>query len=259
MRCVLITALGWPVEPEVKRNLAMVSGEQRRLAAAERVARHHELDRVRHGGGERAGERPAVIGEHEARSQQVEDHAQLAEVGRQQRIGRRDRRVWDADMHRRQRQQRVLDVVAGQNDDRPFRRQPALQERRADAAHLVQHLRVTEGAPAAIGVTLRQERAIRRRFRPMLERLAQRAVIGRQHLRGADVNDAAGFAFKHGIRRAEPHRAQRRRCALLRLSDRLGHRQVCVAFGARFSRNALSRCLASGSAWAIADISASTT
>ena len=64
MRWVLITALGFPVEPEVNRNLAIVSGatvamrggdagcvfgaeqigEQRGLAIAERIARDDELD-----------------------------------------------------------------------------------------------------------------------------------------------------------------------------------------------------------------------
>ena len=34
MRCVLITALGCPVEPEVKRNLTMVSGPTRACAAS---------------------------------------------------------------------------------------------------------------------------------------------------------------------------------------------------------------------------------
>jgi hypothetical protein len=34
MRCVLITAFGAPVEPEVKRNLAIVSGPTRACAAS---------------------------------------------------------------------------------------------------------------------------------------------------------------------------------------------------------------------------------
>ena len=79
MRWVLITALGVPVEPEVNRNLAMVSGvtrgcaaatprcvlgadqigEQRRLAVGRRIARHHQFDVVRHRGGDGARRRPA--------------------------------------------------------------------------------------------------------------------------------------------------------------------------------------------------------
>ncbi len=153
MRWVLMTALGFPVEPEVNRNFAMVSGvtcaahggdagvvfgadqigEQRGLPVAQRIARHHQFDVVRHGGVDRARERPAVIGEHHAGREQVDDRAQFAEVARQQRIGRRDRRIGNADAHRRERQQRVLDVVAGDDGDRPLGRQPAPQQCGADA------------------------------------------------------------------------------------------------------------------------------
>ena len=74
MRWVLITAFGVPVEPEVNRNLAMVSGVTLACAAAtlaassapirsannvvlpvaERIARHHQFDVVRHASGNRA-------------------------------------------------------------------------------------------------------------------------------------------------------------------------------------------------------------
>ena len=144
MRWVLMTPLGFPVEPEVNRNFAMVSGvtlalrggdagvvfgadqigEQRRLAVRRRIAGHHQFDVVRHRRRDGARERPAVIGEHHAGRQQVDDGAQFAEVARQQRIGRRDRRIGNADAHRRQRQQRVLDVVAGNDGDRPLGESP---------------------------------------------------------------------------------------------------------------------------------------
>ena len=136
MRWVVITPLGALVEPEVKRNLAIVSAptcgmrgvqrragrvceqarERARRAAFERafgqhhrhVRRHRGLDRLRVGG--RAGE-------HQARRGRGEDVAQLAVVLRDQRVGRRDRHVGHAGPQRAQRQREVLEVVVGQ--DRP--------------------------------------------------------------------------------------------------------------------------------------------
>jgi len=230
-------------------------GKQGGLAVAERIAGDHKFDVVRHGRVKRARKRRAVIGEYQARRQQFDDHAQFAEVARQQRIGRRDRRIGHADIHRRQRQQRVLDTVAGNDDDGPFRGQSTPQQRRADPPHILQHLRITELAPAAVGVALRQEHAIWRRFRPMLQWFGERAMIGRQHLGGAHMDDAIGLAFEHDIGHAQPHRPQRRRP--LELFHRVCH-YGRVTFGARFSRKSLSRSLACGSAWAMADISAST-
>ena len=59
MRWVLITALGWPVEPEVNRNLAMVSGVTLACAAATSASssapsRSANMVVLRPGGGLRA-------------------------------------------------------------------------------------------------------------------------------------------------------------------------------------------------------------
>ncbi len=220
-------------------------GEHRRLPIAQRIARYHQFDIRRDGSVDRAREGPAVIGEHHPGREQFDDRAQFAEIGRQQRIGRRDRRIGNADTHRRQRQQRVLDIVAGDDGDRPLRRQPAPQQRRADAPRRRQHLRIAERAPAAFRVALRQKHAVGRGLGPMFERLAQRGVIGRQHLRGADMDDAARLALQHGIECAQPHRPQRRRRAQIRCR-RGAHAGPRVTLGARFSRKSLSRALASG-------------
>ena len=142
MRCVLMTALGFPVEPEVNRNLAIVSGdtarcaaatpvassrakqigEHRCLAIAERIAGHDQLDLVRHRFVDGPRKRSAVSGKNEAGREQVDDGAQLAEVVRHQRIGRRDRRVGNADIHRSESEQCVLDVIAGQHSRAAARR-----------------------------------------------------------------------------------------------------------------------------------------
>ena len=155
MRCVLITPFGSLVEPDVNRNLAIVSGPTLRVrrrrprrSARSRAAssngdrrrarrarpwprttgvsaRHHRLDRL-------AVRRPAR--EHQARRQHAEDVAQLAVVLRDQRIRRRDRRERHAGEHRAEREQEVLDVVVGQDRDRPLGRELAIEQRLRDRA-----------------------------------------------------------------------------------------------------------------------------
>ena len=86
--------------------------------------------------------------------------------------------------------------------------------RRSSAAPMrftcVEHLRIGERAPASLRVALRQEHAFGRGLGPMLQRLAQIVIVGRQHLLGAEMNDSAGTLFEHGIEDAQPHRAQAR-------------------------------------------------
>ena len=83
-----------------------------------------------------------VGGEDEPGGEQIDDVAQLAEIGRDQRIGRRDRRIGDADVIRRQAQQRVFEIVAREDNDRTFGRETARQQRGADAADFLQRLRI---------------------------------------------------------------------------------------------------------------------
>ena len=101
-------------------------GEQRGRPAAGRIGGDHDLDVGRHGGVDGARERLAVGGEHQARRQDLDDRLELAEVARHQRVGHRDRRIGHADHHRGEPEQRVLDVVAGQDRDRPLGRELAV-------------------------------------------------------------------------------------------------------------------------------------
>ena len=50
-----------------------------------------------------------------------------AEVGRDERIGRRDRREWHAHVLRRERQEQVFDAVARENRQRTVGRQLAIE------------------------------------------------------------------------------------------------------------------------------------
>jgi hypothetical protein len=62
--------------------------------------------------------------------------AQLGEIRRNQRIRRRNRRIGNARVHRAQAEQRMLEIIAGQNGNRPLRRKPAIHERLSDSARL---------------------------------------------------------------------------------------------------------------------------
>ena len=164
----------------------------------------------------------------------------------------------------------MLDVVAGQDRDRPLGRELALQQRGADAADLLQGLGIGELAPAAGGVALRQVDPPGGGRGPVFKPLGQLRRVGRERMGRFEVDGAVRPAFHHHVARAEAHRPHRRGFGTT-LFDRCRHgcvarRQVllrtvflCTTFGARFSRNALSRDLASPSAWAIAEISASVT
>ena len=59
-------------------------------------------------------------------------------------------------MDRRQAEERVLDVVAGEDHDRPLGREIAREQRGADAPDPFEGLAVGDRAPAAGGVALRQ-------------------------------------------------------------------------------------------------------
>ena len=60
-------------------------------------------------------------------------------------------------MHGGKAEQRMLDVIAGQDRDRPLGRQIALQQRRGDGAHRRERLRIGQRAPSAGRVALREE------------------------------------------------------------------------------------------------------
>ncbi len=97
-------------------------GEQRRLAVRRRISRDGDLDILSHRRGDRAGKRRAVGGEDKTRRENVDDGFEFLEILREQRVRHRDRRIRNADMHGGKANERMLDVVAGQNRDRPLGR-----------------------------------------------------------------------------------------------------------------------------------------
>ena len=170
IRWVLITPFGSLVEPEVNRNFAIVSGPTCACAASTaavgavassssngRLARPSSAPRASttsQSAGTAAAiaraVRRAVRREHQPRRQHAEDVAQLAVVLRQQRIGRRDRRVRHAGEHRAEAEQQVLEVVVGQDRERPLGREPAVEQRLRDRARALQRLGIADVAPVAV-------------------------------------------------------------------------------------------------------------
>ncbi len=182
--------------------------EKRGFSVAERIACDDQLDLIGHYRVKGARKWPTVIREHQPWRQQIDDCAQLSEVARHQRVGRRDRRVRYAYIHRREPKQRVFDVIAGQHDNRLFGGEAAAQQRGADPPDLGEHFCVGKLAPSLLSVALREEYPFRRDAGPMLKSFAEFAVVTSERLRGADVDDTSGPLLDDGIGLAKPHRPQ---------------------------------------------------
>ena len=169
IRCVLITPFGRPVDPDVNSTFAIVSEPTRsRASSTSAVAdvatsdsngcrgnvrrgrrRRHQLHVARQHLAKGALEAGAVGREHQARLHAVEHLPQRGELLRLQRIGRRDRRVRDPDVHRGKREQPVVDAVAGQNQDRSVDGELPRDQRLRDAADLRERLGVGDAPPVA--------------------------------------------------------------------------------------------------------------
>ena len=160
-------------------------------------------------------------------------------------------------MHRGEPEQRVLDVVAGQDRDRPLGRKLALRAAPARCARTcAQRLRVAERAPGAVGVALGEEDAVGRGLRPMFQPLRQLVRIGLERVRRAQMDRAVGLAVEHDVApgRAAPAAAAPSASFVLRASVQ-PWRHPRSTFLPRFSRKSFSRALASSLPCAIAAIS----
>ena len=219
MRWVVVTPLGMPVEPDVNSTFATVPGptlacaelhrsagfygqqigEGRHLALSRWIAADDHLHVGRHHGLDGPLEGLAVGSEHKTRRQKVEDVAQLAVVLGDEGVGGRDRHVGDADVHGGKADEGVLDVVAGQDGDRPLRREPAGEQRLADAPRLVQRRGVGEIAPAARRIALGEQHPVGRLCGPVFQPLGQPGWIGPQRVGRAEQERAVGALLHHHV------------------------------------------------------------
>ena len=192
MRCVLITALGILVEPEVNRNLVIVSGaggghggihrgrgfggQQRREgrggAAGHGAFGRHQFHVGCHRGQHGAAVAVRVGREHQARREGLHHMVQLVEVLAHQRVGGRRGAIGNAGVHAAQPQQGVFKVVLAQDQHRALGRQAPVQQPLADAARGVERLRERDMAPVARGAVgvpraAREQRLPGARLRPV--------------------------------------------------------------------------------------------
>ena len=124
-----------------------------------------------------------------ARGAALPQRAERRVVVCQQRVRRRERRVEHAGVHRRQAEQRVLEAVARQDDDRPIGREAAVEQRLRDCLRApAQRVGVGEAPPRAVGVAPREERPVRRLLRPVLETLGDLGRIRAERDRRARVD-----------------------------------------------------------------------
>ena len=230
MPWVLMTPLGRPVEPDVNRNLAIVSAP---IAAAAfssagpgrvcanwsklvtasrfaplRLATSSTLLEVERG--ERFGEGRGIGDIDEAGLEQLGNVLELGVVLALQRIGDGDRRDRYARGVAGEREEGVVDAVAGEDHHGTLGREPALDQALGERVDELPRRLVGELAPTAAGVALRQEQA----RRIALDRRAKKArqariVRGERHAR-AHARAAVGRGLADDVRARERERPKRR-------------------------------------------------
>ena len=150
--CVLITPLGIAVEPEVKRILATLSGPtdssasstaivgrgREELAEARRAVAlgEHQLRAAEVDGRQHAAERPGVGRVHEPGLHERRDVLDLAVVLAHQRVRRGHGHDRHAGQEGAEREQRMVDRVAGQEQHRPLRAEAAVDQGLRDGVGL---------------------------------------------------------------------------------------------------------------------------
>ncbi len=170
MRCVVITPLGRPVEPEVYRIFAIESGPVRRLASStdrgrlaafqfregdgtHSIRARAVMDNLRvalRDSAQRGSEARGVIREHHGRAEIPPHVRERRKFLHGQRIRRRNGRIRNARIHGRQSQQAMLNSVSGKNHQRFFRGKAAIEEAARQPTHAREGLSVGHRAPLAI-------------------------------------------------------------------------------------------------------------
>src|SRR6185312_2482898 len=102
-------------------------------------------------------------------------------------------------IERAERDQRMIDRIAGEDDDRFFRREPAVEQPGGDMPDGVEQFRVSELAPGAAGGALRHKDVVRRRLGPMMQPIRQAERIAAERRLRAKIDGAVASAFdRHG-------------------------------------------------------------
>ena len=199
-----------PVEPEVNRIFATVSGPTLRVLALERRARvgleqlrhrrrarAHRLERrTRISAGSAAYTSPGFTSSKMAlslpKSFDISEYAGDIGAGR------------NADVHRAEREQGMVDAVVGEDRDRLFGAEPAVEQRLPDAAHVAVGLAVRDPAPR-FALALGEEQARRVAVGPLHQPFGDAARIRPELLRRAQNQRAVGALLEIDLRRRKPH------------------------------------------------------
>src|SRR5207247_6155978 len=104
--------------------------------------------------------------------------------------------------------ERMFDVVAREDHERPLGGEIASPQRCANAADLIERVAVAELAPAGSG-TLREKGARRSGGRPVFQALGQLRGVGGKHMRRSQEDCAVASALGNNVTRPEPHCAYR--------------------------------------------------
>ena len=149
---------------------------------------------------------------------------ELAVVLRDQRVGGRDRRVGHAGEHRAEGEQQVLDVVVGEDGDRPLDRERMREQPLGDRAGGDQRLGVAHPAPVAALDPLGDEGAIGRDLGPVQEAVGQARGVGLERLLGDDQGRAVV-----ALRQRRLERAAERQVAIARAAAHLALAPMAAA------------------------------
>src|SRR4051812_5419151 len=119
----------------------------------------------------------------------------------------------------------MIDRVAGENDDRPLRRQAALDQRRGDVPARGEQLGIGDLAPAGAAFALGHEDTVRCGVGPVMQAIGDAGRIVAERLLRPEVNRAvcAPLDIDDGI--AERNRPQRE---IARAALRAGRGRLCA-------------------------------
>jgi hypothetical protein len=110
----------------------------------------------------------------------------------------------NADVHGAEREQGMVDAVVGEDRDRLFGAEPALEQRLPDAAHRSVGLAVRNPAPR-FALALGEKDSRRLAVGPLHQPFGDAARIRPELLRRAQDQRAVGALFEIDFRRRKPH------------------------------------------------------
>ena len=185
--------------------------ERRDAADPGTVAAGDDLDPGQVERRERLRERRGIGDIDEARREQLGNMLELGVILALQRIGDRDRRHGNAGGVAGEREQGMVDAIAGEQHHRPLGRKPALDEPLRQRIDERPRRLIGQLAPVPGGHALRQEQPAGIALDRTPEQARQTRIVRRQRLGRAAMQAAVGAFFADDPGRAIGDRAQRRR------------------------------------------------